>query len=40
MIAVLQVVVLLLDLKAGTVSADALTTVIKNHLGLFTLAPC
>ncbi len=38
MIAVLQVVVLLLDLQAGTVSAGALTTVIKNHLGLYEIA--
>ncbi len=38
MIAVLQVVVLLLDLKAGTVSADALATAIKNHLWLYKLA--
>jgi hypothetical protein len=38
MIAVLQVVVILLDLKAGTVTADALTTAIKNHLDLYTIA--
>jgi len=37
-IAVLQVVVLLLDLKAGTVSADTLTTVIQNHLGLYKIS--
>ena len=38
MVAVLQVVVLLLDLKAGTVSADALTTAILRHLGLYSIA--
>jgi hypothetical protein len=35
LIAVLQVVVMLIALKTGTVAADALTIAIKNHLVLF-----
>ena len=38
MIAVLQVVVILIELKSGTVSADTLTAAIKKHLDLFKAA--